>query len=363
MGLRDWLTIIAIVAGLGGSIIVVVLTDMRVFQVYPDFDVKASIDETVQNRSQNLIVENIGRVQAKAATIYILSNNPMKINDEFCLESESHSNVKKDIFELSFAKMSTGLPCAITFDSQKNTEIKSVIIIADDSPGRTFLPASKTSQPLTNMTTIIFSETGYYKQRLYDISMSLIIFELASAIFVFVYMQWRRKKLRKIYEISEKEVRDKLEKEWAELDFLNKSTILQEFISPKLKERIFSLQERVIADARDLDEITSKINSYRSLHKKIEEFFEKWTRIESQLIVLAGKYQIDILGESSPSIIIEELQRRGFIPESVMTEFESLHKFRNMLAHGMIKTNSKMLDDKNSRLDKLWSELAKCIRE
>ncbi|MGI0021821.1 MAG: hypothetical protein ACRD9Q_03070 [Nitrososphaeraceae archaeon] len=359
METKDSLYLIAIIIGLAGTIFGGLLSDMQFFKIYPNFDVWTVSVSNNNTNLETLTVINKERIQAKNALIHVLSNGILKVNDSLCLEGSFPYNSSKNIFRIDFGKMSAGIICRVGFESPLNVTITRVVITADDSPGREYFPAQKQESQSGNATlTFVTFKEEVGTTRFFDLMMLIAIVELISIISLLVYRQVITRKMRKELEIVENEIKNSLEKTKEEYDTINKSTILQEATPPYLRNRMDSLRDRIIAEKRNLDEVRSKMTTYRGLHKLTGEFFEEWSNLENQLILLAHRHNVEIQIPSAYSIA-EQLLGQNLINQDFFDKLSKLRKFRNNLAHGLARATKSELETVITNLKELIDSLKK----
>ncbi|MGH2612614.1 MAG: hypothetical protein ACRDFB_06140, partial [Rhabdochlamydiaceae bacterium] len=84
----------------------------------------------------------------------------------------------------------------------------------------------------------------------------------------------------------------------------------------------------------------------------VGEFFLNWGGLEQQLVRYSEKKDINPVRIGS-SALIRELQRKKVLPDTFVKNFDTVRKFRNELAHGLITPNEKMIKDYISILKEL----------
>ncbi|MGI0102472.1 MAG: hypothetical protein ACREA7_07760 [Nitrosotalea sp.] len=183
--------------------------------------------------------------------------------------------------------------------------------------------------------------------------MSTIIISVAGAVSI-PYQRRMRKIKEENSRSSETEISNDINASKQELESLEKSlgTTTDTSLRDHIRQRMRSLDNKIREMNSELDEVRSKRTIQGKSENLVGEFFLNWGGLEQQLVRYSEKKDINPVRIGS-SALIRELQRKKVLPDTFVKNFDTVRKFRNELAHGLITPNEKMIKDYISILKEL----------
>lgn len=327
---------------MGSGILVLALSEMHIFQPYPDYEITVKIN-SAENHQQTLSIKNIGLIQTKKVTVHTLSNDNIKMENQSCFELTSNSTVDAKTIKLDFERMSTGMLCDINFIT--DNKIVGFIITSEDSPTSAYFATIDSS----NTNTVIFKNTKQIVQIAYNWVMLAIIIEIIGVSASFVINQQNRKKRLQILEIENNEIVSSVNRYVEEFSLLYERLLLDETLPQRLRARLETLQIKILEQKLKLDENKSKRKFRKKQYDKLKEYFKAWEEFERKIISFTNREKIVIDADITINQIINKINERGKIDRESFVSLKSLMEYRNKVILG----STKITEEFNNNIQKI----------
>jgi len=347
------------------------------FKSYPKFGVDLKLISFNNSTFARLIVENKGDSQAKDVTVFVLSEEPVKILKSVCPEGKSKFE-ESSVLEIIFKKMSTNIECIVDFSSLVKGNIFKVVITADEVPGYELEidPPLDFSRPIElqllkeQIQSLRESEERFREKQFYNDVILLVSLSTAIAVSWSLFYGFRMaKKTKEREEISftkslrenQTQLTSEFDRTNSELEFLTGaiSTKLPDEIPLETLRRRDYLVDRISQLVNERDRIQSSLSSGKDLHSLIGEFFENWGNLEQVLVDLYTKINEKRLKYPNSNYVIKNLHQKGMLTKPIMEELQFLRKYRNEVVHVGKQTSKQELESKIPTLKNLISEIQK----
>ncbi|MGI0026330.1 MAG: hypothetical protein ACREAD_00620 [Nitrosopumilaceae archaeon] len=320
------------------SFVIVFLLGSQGFLLKPLFSVDVQPNFSANQTTVN--IKNVGFAQAKNAIAQVIFIKIPQSMKNQCYEGII-SNAEDKIMKINFSRFSTSVNCQLTYQGISPYDIDSIVVMADDSNGYVWSPSEDFKVKLAIL------QVGFW------VAVSTIIISVASAVTI-PYQRRMRKIKEENSRSSETEILNDINASKQELESLEKSlgATTDSSLRDHIGQRMRSLDNKIRELNSELGEVRSKRTIQGKSENLVGEFFLNWGELEQQLVRYSEKKDINPVRIGS-SALIRELQRRKVLPDIFVKNFDTVRKFRNELAHGLIIPNEKMIKDYISILKEL----------
>ena len=347
------ISLLGIVAGIVIAILVPALNEMQVFKAHPDFLVK--LNPYSDSKQQTLSITNIGLVQAKKLSVYVLANDTIRMENQSCFELTANSVIDVKTVRLDFERMSTGMLCDVGFTS--DSKIGGFIITSEDSPARAYFPTvEKPGSIPSDVNTVVFKDAKQIVQPIYDLLMLGVVIEIIGTSTTFVIANLDRKRRLKKLEFEENKVMNSLDKYNKESSLLYEKFLFEE-LPEKIQSRFDVLHIGILEQKCKLDEIKTKKKIKKKLDGEIEEYFKTWREFEEKSIQLLKQEKIPIVGYTTIMEITDKIIENKKIEPTTLDSLNSIFDYRDKLTIGLAKATKKEINKNIEAVKKLSESL------
>jgi len=337
--------VIGIVLGVLGSIVSITLSETEILKPKPKFI--AQIDSEINNftHGEKVIISNVGNLQAKNIEIIIGASESLKFTEENCLEGTVASETE-NLIKLSLSKFSTNIQCVIEFFDSPTNNINTLVVTGDDSDGYQHNFELKKEEPLV-IPPILDLPPEFFIILISYIGMVL------SVVFLF-RKRIQRKKIQDYYKQRERELLNLSEDIEEKFEYEKSKSIVDD----KTFLNQISLSDQLMKTRNEINS-AHIIQNYPNSAGIINEFFEKWGTLESNMVNKLGSVPSNIDAQT-PRNIIQAFRNKELISKDLFLDFKDLLNFRNSLIHesikpetSKIKHNIKLLENSIGKLNQI----------
>ncbi|MCH8914756.1 MAG: hypothetical protein IIA82_02755 [Thaumarchaeota archaeon] len=130
----------------------------------------------------------------------------------------------------------------------------------------------------------------------------------------------------------------------------------------KDNKRRASLDEQISEISFELDEIRTKMLSDKKTEKSIGKFYIKWALLEREIVKLGEKHNITTISiQFSSGIVMRKLSEGRIIESEIYSNYQSIRRFRNNIAHGLTTPTNKELETNLVSLDVVLTKIQDLI--
>lgn len=120
------------------------------FLIHPVFEIKSPEAQTASSSQYVVTVTNTGLIQGKNVRIGVSYSGNLELIKNECPEGLNDVNKTSTQLLLQLDRMSTQLPCSFTVDLSKQTQLKSIVVTADNSPAYQIKSDENKSSPIVD---------------------------------------------------------------------------------------------------------------------------------------------------------------------------------------------------------------------